>query len=149
VVSIRERRLMRTNGNKLAEHADLGKLSPFLNDMVVDRQGRAYVEDFGYDVLEGEPAKPGSIILVHPDGRASVVARDLKSPNGSMVTPDGRLIVGESSANRLVSFPIKPDGTLREMGIHAVLEGAPDGTCLEAEGGTGSPCSIRSASTGC
>jgi sugar lactone lactonase YvrE len=126
---------MRINGNKLEEHADLSKLSPFLNDMVVDRQGRAYVGDFGFDVLKGEPAKRGSIILVQLDGRASVVARDLKSPNGSMVTPDGRLIVGESGANRLVSYPIKPDGTLGDMAIDAVLEGSPDGSCLDVEGG--------------
>jgi sugar lactone lactonase YvrE len=135
VVSIRERRLLRIRGTKLQEHADLSKLSPFLNDMVVDRQGRAYVGDFGFDVLKGEPSKRGSIILVQPDGRASVVARDLKSPNGSMVTPDGRLIVGESGAQRLVSYPIKPDGTLGEMTVEAVLEGSPDGSCLDVEGG--------------
>ena len=134
VVSIRERRLMRIKGSRLELHADLSNLSPFLNDMVVDRQGRAYVGDFGFDVLSGERAKPGSIILVQPDGQASIVARGLKSPNGSMVTASGRLIVGESGANRLVSFPIKPDGTLGEMSIDAVLEGAPDGSCLDVEG---------------
>jgi sugar lactone lactonase YvrE len=134
VVSIRERRLLRIKGNKLEEQADLSKLSPFLNDMVVDRQGRAYVGDFGHDVLNGEPPKPGSIILVQLDGRASVVARGLKSPNGSMVTADGHLIVGESGANRLVSFPIKTDGSLGEMSLLADLEGAPDGSCLDAAG---------------
>ena len=36
VVSIRERRLMRIKGNKLEQHADLSRMSPFLNDMVVD-----------------------------------------------------------------------------------------------------------------
>jgi sugar lactone lactonase YvrE len=135
VVSIRERRLMRINGSTLEEHADLSKMSPFLNDMVVDRQGRAYVGDFGYDVLSGEHVKPGSIILVQPDGRAYVVARELSSPNGSVVTEDGRLIVAESSARRLASFPIKPDSTLGEKTINAVLEGSPDGICLDAEGG--------------
>ena len=134
VVSIRERRLMRIKGNNLQEHANLSKLSPFLNDMVVDRQGRAYVGDFGHDVLAGEPPKPGSIILVQLDGGASVVAGGLRSPNGSVITADGNLIVGESGANRLVSFPIKPDGTLGEMSIVAALEGAPDGSCLDVEG---------------
>src|SRR5262249_52941629 len=134
VVSMRERRLMRIKGNRLEEHADLSKLSSFLNDMVVDRQGRAYVGDFGYDVLNREPSQPGSIILVQPDGRASVVGRGLKSHNGTMVTADGHLIVGESGANRLVSFPMKPDGTLGEMSILATLEGAPDGSCLDVAG---------------
>jgi len=135
VVSIRERRLMRINGSTLEEHADLSTLSPFLNDMVVDRQGRAYVGNFGFDVLQGEPMKPGSIILVQPDGQATVVARGLKGPNGSVVTADGRLIVAESFANRLTSFPINPDGTLGEQSTQAVLEGAPDGICLDIEGG--------------
>src|SRR5260221_1623278 len=88
VVSVRERRLMRIKGDKLEQHADLSRMSPFLNDMVVDRQGRAYVGNFGFDVLKGEASKPGSVILVQPDGKASEVARDLNGPNGSVVTSD-------------------------------------------------------------
>jgi sugar lactone lactonase YvrE len=135
VVSIRERRLMRINGSTIEEHADLSALSPFLNDMVVDRQGRAYVGNFGFDVLKGEAVRPGSIVLVQPNGQAAVVARGLNGPNGSVVTADGRLIVAESFANRLLSFPINPDGTLGEQSTHIVLEGAPDGICLDVEGG--------------
>jgi sugar lactone lactonase YvrE len=112
VVSIRERRLMRIKGTVLEEHADLSAISPFLNDMVVDRQGRAYVGNFGYDVLADEPAKPGSVVLVEPDGRVREVAQGLKGPNGSVVTADGRLVVAESFAGRLLSFPIKADGSL-------------------------------------
>lgn len=134
VVSIRERRVMRIRGSALEEHADLSSLSPFLNDMVVDRQGRAYVGNFGFDVLSGEPAKPGSVVLVQPNGRVSVVAQGLKGPNGSVVTADGCLVVAESFAGRLSSFPINPDGSLGEP-TKIALEGSPDGICLDSEGG--------------
>ncbi len=134
VVSVRERRLMRIKGDQLEQHADLSKMSPFLNDMVVDRQGRAYVGNFGFDVLKGEASKPGSVILVQPDGKASEVARDLNGPNGSVVTSDGHLVVAESFAGRLTSFPMKADGSLGEA-TKIPLDGSPDGICLDTEGG--------------
>ncbi|HUA36250.1 MAG TPA: SMP-30/gluconolactonase/LRE family protein [Candidatus Binataceae bacterium] len=134
VVSVRDRKLMRIKGNTLEVHADLSAVSPFLNDMVVDRQGRAYVGNFGFDVLKGEPAKPGSEVLVHPDGRVAVVAKDLNGPNGAVVTSDGRLVVAESFGGRLSSFPIKQDGSLGEA-TKIPLEGSPDGICLDAGAG--------------
>ncbi len=134
VVSVRDRKLMRIKKSTLEVHADLSDVSPFLNDMVVDRQGRAYVGNFGFDVLKGEPAKPGSEVLVYPDGRVIVVAKDLKGPNGAVVTSEGRLVVAESFGGRLSSFPIKQDGSLGES-TAIPLEGSPDGICLDAEGG--------------
>ena len=134
VVSVRDRKLLRIKGGALEVHADLSDKSPFLNDMVVDKQGRAYVGNFGFDVLKGEPAKPGSVILVHPDGRVAVVAEDLKGPNGSVVTTDGRLVIAESFGGRLSSFSIKQDGTLGES-TAIPLDGSPDGICLDTEGG--------------
>ena len=135
VVSIRERRLMRIKGSNLEQHADLTGVSPFLNDMVVDRQGRAYVGNFGFDVLKGEPAKPGSVVLVQPDVRVSVVAQGLNGPDGSVLTADGHLVVAESFAGRLASFSINPDGSLGQEPARIALEGSPDGICLDVEGG--------------
>jgi len=101
----------------------------------LDGQGRAYVGNFGFDILSGEPAKPGSVILVQPDGRTSVAAQGLKGPNGSVVTPDGRLVAAESFARRLASFPVNADGSLGEQPTEIRLEGSPDGICLDTEGG--------------
>ncbi|HYS48666.1 MAG TPA: SMP-30/gluconolactonase/LRE family protein, partial [Xanthobacteraceae bacterium] len=55
IVSMRDRRLMRLDGPKLALVADLSVLAPsHCNDMVVDGAGRAYVGNFGFDRHAGE-----------------------------------------------------------------------------------------------
>lgn len=135
VLSLQERKLFRIGGeNRLELHADLSALSPFLNDMVVDRQGRAYVGDFGFNLFKQEPVNDGSILLVQPDGSASVVARGLRGPNGCCITQDGHLVIAESLANRLSCFPIHADGTLGGNPAVVGLEDMPDGLCLDAEG---------------
>src|SRR5690348_3432464 len=98
VVSMTDRKLMRLEGGSLKLHADLSKLASFdCNDMVVDAKGRAYVGNFGYDLHINAPQKPAELVMVTPDGKASVVAKDLQFPNGTVITPDGKtLIVGES-----------------------------------------------------
>src|SRR5689334_19677418 len=54
VVSMLDRRLMRLEGSTLALHADLvGIASYHCNDMVVDARGRAYVGNFGFNMMEG------------------------------------------------------------------------------------------------
>ena len=68
IVSMKDRRLLRqdTNGS-LVELADLSALALWhCNDMVVDRHGRAYVGNFGFD-LDG-----GAVALYAGPGRADV-----------------------------------------------------------------------------
>ncbi|MCK7505368.1 MAG: SMP-30/gluconolactonase/LRE family protein [Desulfobacterales bacterium] len=53
------------------------------------------------------------IVLVRPNGQASVVADNLFFPNGMVITPDGKtLIVSETLRHCLTAFDIKEDGTL-------------------------------------
>ena len=138
VVSMLDRRLLRLDGDRLVEVADLSQLAAcHCNDMVVDAQGRAYVGNFGFDLhTEGWEFHHAEILLVAPDGAARVVADGLSFPNGTVITPDGRtLIVGESFAARLTAFDVQPDGGLTNRREWAKLEsGTPDGICLDAEG---------------
>ena len=136
VVSTRDRRLLRFDGATLQEHADLSSLAPFYcNDMVVDRQGRAYVGNFGFVLHAGETLASTNLILVEPDGRAREVADDLMFPNGAVITPDAQtLIVAESGAQRLTAFAIGADGSLSDRRIWAELGRVPDGISLDAEG---------------
>lgn len=138
VVSMLDRRLLRLEGGRLVEVADLSHLAAcHCNDMVVDAAGRAYVGNFGFDLhVEGFEFRHAEIILVEPDGRARVVADELSFPNGTVITPDGKtLIVGESFAARFSAYDIQPDGSLANRREWAKCEtGTPDGICLDAEG---------------
>ena len=139
VVSMRDRRLLRLDPSGLARLADLGHIATFdTNDMVVDRHGRAYVGNFGFDLIAGEQPKGTALALVDPDGRTRVAATDLVFPNGMVITPDERtLVVGESFAARLTAFDVDPrDGSLSSRRVFATLEGGaiPDGIALDAEG---------------
>ena len=138
VVSIADRRLMRLDPDGLKEAADMSLLSEYnCNDMVVDGQGRAYIGNFGYDMMGGKPFAPATLIMVTPAGNSRIVAEDMAFPNGSVITPDGKtLIVGESMRSCLTAFDIETDGSLSNRRIWAQLEKGrmPDGICLDAEG---------------
>src|SRR4051812_6016649 len=152
VVSMRDRKLLRLEGGELVEHADLSATTGgHVNDMVVDGRGRAYVGDFGFDLMGGAPFRTSNITRVDPDGTVSVAAEDLLFPNGSVITPDGStLIVDETFGNRISAFDIGSDGSLGprrdwadfgalpdtddvgELIAAAVI--GPDGNCIDADG---------------
>lgn len=137
IVSMTDRKLLRLDPDGLKTHADLDTLASFYcNDMVVDGKGRAYVGNFGYDLLSGEPQKPAELILVNPDGSARVVADGFDFPNGTVISPDGKtLVVSESMGHRLTAFNIQNDGSLTNRRPFADLgEAVPDGIALDAEG---------------
>lgn len=154
VVSMRDHRLLRRDPDgQVAVHAELSDcVGGLLNDLVVDAQGRAYVGDFGFDLMSG--AKPAKTTLkrVDPDGTVTVVADELAFPNGMVIAPDGlTLIVGETFAGRYTAFAVAPDGSLGERRVWAQVTPeppagttlqaflaaggfAPDGCCLDQEG---------------
>jgi sugar lactone lactonase YvrE len=119
--------------------------------MVVDAAGRAYVGNFGFDLMAFADPEPANLIRVDPDGSATVAAEELWFPNGSVITPDGRtLIVGETAGSRYTAFDIAGDGSLSNRRVWAQvaeppelgplmemlpnLQFGPDGCCLDAEG---------------
>jgi sugar lactone lactonase YvrE len=154
VVSRKDFRILRRSPEgEVSEHADLSGLATHhLNDMVVDAQGRAYVGNFGFDLMAGADAAPAELIRVDTDGSAVAVADGLWFPNGTVITPDGAtLIVGETVAGRYTAFSIAPDGSLGDRSVWgqiepeppfdagfaetlAALKFAPDGCALDAEG---------------
>ena len=87
-------------------------------------------------MMAGEPAAPGTIALVTPDGSVRLVADGIAFGNGMAITADGgTLIVAESYGRCLTAFDIDDDGSLSERRVWADLgDGAPDGICLDAEG---------------
>ena len=137
IASMEDRSVWRIDPSGLVKHADLSALATgYCNDMVVDAQGRAYVGNFGFDLYGGGERRDAALIMVTPDGVASIAAEGLGFPNGTAITPDGRtLIVGESAASRLTAFDIQADGSLSNRRVWAEIgEGAPDGICLDEAG---------------
>lgn len=151
-VSMRDRRILRREADgTLVTHADLSRhAAGHLNDMVVDSRGRAYVGNFGFDLMGGAPLKPTALHRVDPGGTVTEAATDLWFPNGSVITPDGTLLVDETFGNRVTAFDLTQEGQLTNRRVWAefgplpteratekVLPQAavaPDGCCLDAEG---------------
>jgi sugar lactone lactonase YvrE len=151
IVSMRDARVLRREPDgTLVCHADVSEhVNGLLNDMVVDSHGRAFVGEFGFDLMGGADLKPGVLLRVDPDGTVTKAAGDIWFPNGSVITPDGALLVCETFGNRVSAFDIAADGTLtnrrtwakfgelpadRELGkMLGQVVIAPDGCCLDAD----------------
>src|SRR3954464_11440058 len=88
IISLPDRRLRRREPDgSLVTHADLSAhVTGEPNDMVVDEQGRAFVGNFGFDLMAGAPVAPTVLLRVDPDGAVTHVADDMWFPNGSVIT---------------------------------------------------------------
>jgi sugar lactone lactonase YvrE len=82
IVSMRDRKVLRREDDgPLVTHADLSGLAPWhLNDMVVGDDGRAWVGNFGFDLMGRAPARTTVLICVEPSGTAKVTADGLGFP---------------------------------------------------------------------
>ncbi|MEU0545353.1 SMP-30/gluconolactonase/LRE family protein [Nocardia sp. NPDC005978] len=153
IVSMRDRLLLRREPEgTLVTHADLsGHAIGHLNDMAVDRHGRAYIGSFGFDLGAAEPPRPASLLRADPDGTVTEVADDLWFPNGCVITGDDVLLVNETLGNRITAFDIGPGGVLGNRRVWARFGDLPgeadlgtvlaqvvvggDGSALDADGG--------------
>lgn len=129
IVSSSRRQILAYDGETVSVLADLGDQVPAdLGDMVVDREGRAYI---GAQAREG-----GVIVRLDRNDRATVVAESLSFPNGMVITPDGTFVVAESTARRLSAFSVDDAGALHHRRVFAAaLDGPPDGLAVDAAGG--------------
>jgi sugar lactone lactonase YvrE len=157
IVSMRDRKILRREfDGSLVEHATLSELAPWhLNDMLVDHQGRAWVGNFGFDLMGGAKVTTTKLICVDRDGRASVATDGLGFPNGMVLIPKGKLtvtetlIVAETTMNRLSAFEVAdgvpggrrtwvafgdPPTSTDFSELFSQVDVAPDGICLDAEG---------------
>lgn len=122
VVSMTDRKLLRLLDGALETVAELAAFCPGVaNDMWVDATGRAYIGNDG----PLDPLDSTVIVCVDPDGSVRVVARDVLTPNGIVLTPDGRrLVAAESFAGRVSVWTVEEDGALTDRRVWADF-GAP------------------------
>ncbi|MFV3386760.1 SMP-30/gluconolactonase/LRE family protein [Pseudomonas sp. NY15364] len=147
--SMHDTRLYRYTPEGLELYADLSRFyTGYVGDMVIDQQGRIYVDDVGARVFEGEALKPGRVVIVEPDGEISVGVEGCTFPNGIVITPDQKtLIFVETFAERLSAVDIV-DGRLENRRVlldlaqwfpseedRARKRGCVDGISIDAEGG--------------
>jgi sugar lactone lactonase YvrE len=136
VVSMRDQKVMRREGEALMLHADL---APFARDnckdMIVLSDGSAFVGCFGFDP-HSEGPRVTNLIRLEPDGRASAAATDMAFFNGMVTLANETiLVVAESVGQCLTAFDIAPDGTLSNRRVLArTPDQQPDGICIDPDG---------------
>lgn len=136
------RRIMRYSKGKIEVYCDLSNLiSTQFNDLTVDSKGNIYIGNTG-NKMENlnniDKTITAPLVLITCNKEIKIVAENLAFPNGIAISQDNRkLIVAETFASRLTFFDIKPDGTLINRRVFAVLDTKfqPDGICFDNQGG--------------
>jgi gluconolactonase len=145
-----DRRISRLEDGRFVTLVDRfeGKRFNSPNDLVLGPDGTIYFTDPPYGLTKtfDDPGREigwNGVYRLAPDGRVSVLVKDLRAPNGIGLSPDGRtLYVGQSDRDRpvVMAYDLATDGTasngrvffdttpLRKNG-----PGGPDG--LKVDGG--------------
>lgn len=146
VVSVFDRKILHVTNCRdglfdVEEEVDCSAVVSFgINDMIRAPGGGFYVGGMDYDAVAGFSGKverAHSPLLFAADGQAAVASRCTFFPNGCVIPPAGdRLILGDTYAQKLFAWPLGADGVIGEARVFADLPGeAPDGICLDVEGG--------------
>jgi sugar lactone lactonase YvrE len=143
VAGMAKRLIYRISGGRAAVHADVKPLAPHqINDMIVTSDGTAFVTQLGFDLDAPQPEpRPTVVIRVDPDGTVHTAGDDLMVPNGIAIDDtETTIVVAESGAGRLTSYAHRGgvlfDRTTEPLPATTAFPFcAPDGLCLDAQGG--------------
>jgi len=146
-----DRRVSRLEGGRfvpLVERFE-GKRFNSPNDLVVGTDGALYFTDPPYGLTKtfedpGREIGWNGVYRLAPDGRVSVLVKDLKAPNGIGLSPDGRtLYVGQSDGARpvVMAYELAKNGTVSNGRVFFDTTplrkngpGAPDGLKVDRDG---------------
>ncbi len=120
IVSMLDRKILRYSNGQISVHADLSEyVTHKCNDMVVSKDGTAYVGNFGMEDA-GENLNSTHLMIVKSDGSALKGPDKILFPNGTVITEDGKkLIVAETLGAKLTSFDIDENGELTNRKLWA------------------------------
>jgi gluconolactonase len=111
------------------------------NDLVVKSDGSIYFTDPSYGVSKDrEELGFYGVYRLAPDGKLTLLVKDLVLPNGLAFSPDEqKLYVNNSEARYIAVYDVKPDGTVTNERLFADLKdasqgGVPDGLKVDLEG---------------
>jgi sugar lactone lactonase YvrE len=88
------------------------------NDLGIDAKGNVYFTEPRHVGDEPREIDFEGIFVVTPDGEVTPATRDVKKPNGIVVSADGKTMFvadhhgGPDGVPQLVSFSVREDGTL-------------------------------------
>jgi gluconolactonase len=122
-----------------------GELRPFLtrrnsesfkglNDLVFDASGQVYFTDQGQTGLH-DPS--GRLYRLSPDGRLDLLIGNIPSPNGVVLSPDGKAaFVAVTRGNCVWRMPLQSDGSVSKVNQFFTSYGpmGPDGLAMDTEG---------------
>ena len=120
IVSMLDKKILRFSEGSISVHADLSEyVAHKCNDMVVGRDGTAYVGNFGMGDA-GESLNSTHLMIVKSDGTVLKGPDNLLFPNGTVITEDGKnLIIAETLGAKLTSFDIEDNGELTNRKLWA------------------------------
>jgi gluconolactonase len=119
------------------------------NDLTLDSKGRVYFSDPRYVGDEPVELPRESVYRVDPDGTVTEVIKDLRKPNGLVISPDGKTLYmaqsepGGKGERKLWAYALNADGTcgmrkeLYDFGAERGIDGmtvAGDGTIVATAG---------------
>ena len=117
-----ERRVARFENGTFTTVADKfeGKRFNSPNDLAVRKSGEIYFTDppYGLEGIDKSPLREipfHGVYRVAPDGKVSLVTKNIAYPNGIAFSPDQKhlyVAVSDSAATRVVAFDVKSDGTV-------------------------------------
>jgi gluconolactonase len=143
--------VMTRGGGKrtLADSFD-GKRFNSPNDCCFDKAGNLYLTDPPYGLPKGPQDKEtrelewNGVYRVTPDGKVTLLTKEMTFPNGIALSPDEKTLYVAQSDGRAAlwkAFPLQDDGTLGPSRVVADVtammkdhRGAPDGLKVDAEG---------------
>lgn len=146
-----DRRLSRLEDGRFATLADRfeGKRFNSPNDLVIAADGSIYFTDPPYGLTKtfDDPGREigwNGVYRLAPDGRVSVLVKDLRAPNGIGLSPDGRILyVGQSDPSRpvVMAYDLAKDGAASNgriffdtMPLRKNGPGGPDGLKVDRGG---------------
>lgn len=124
----------------LATHFE-GKRLNSPNDLIVAADGSVYFTDPPYGVRPPQRELDFcGVYRIAPDGKLSLVARDLAGPNGITLSPDGKTLYVTETGRQVTpkfinAYDVLPDGSLGPpRRFYTVERGSPDGIRTDPAG---------------
>lgn len=115
-----------------------GKPFNRLNDLALAKSGDIYFSDPGPAPQAGAPAGKTGFYRLDRRGKVTLVADDVRRPNGVALSPDEKTVyLANTGGEYLIAFTVQPDGALAARRDFARLAGfktTPNGPSSGADG---------------